>query len=116
MNKRFKRDAALVLALLVAAVAAYLLINTKNAPGTEFEITVSGETFGVYPLSVDAVINVKDLCTVTVSGGKVAITQSTCRGGDCVRRGWISLGGETAICLPNTVTVRVLGGEHDFVI
>ena len=55
--------------------------------------------------------------TITLSGGKVAITQSNCPGADCVHSGWIDAPGKSIVCLPNRVEIRVVGqADVDFVV
>ncbi len=51
---------------------------------------------------------------ITAQGGRVAVTDSNCPGGDCVAVGWISRPGQAAICLPHRLSLRVLGrGDWD---
>jgi len=55
--------------------------------------------------------------TITIKDGKVAVTESTCPGADCVHSGWISQGGRSIVCLPNKVEIRIVGQtEVDIVV
>ena len=55
--------------------------------------------------------------TVSVSGGKVRISEADCPGEDCVHSGAISSPGRSIVCLPNRVEVRITGmGDVDFVL
>ncbi len=48
---------------------------------------------------------------ITVSGGKVAVTQADCPDGYCMKRGFCS-GGAQIVCLPNRLVIR-FGGEPE---
>jgi hypothetical protein len=43
--------------------------------------------------------------------GRVRVTESTCPDKICVRTGWISRPGQSIVCLPNRVVVRIEGSE-----
>lgn len=50
-----------------------------------------------------------------IKGGAVRITQSTCPLKICIKKGWIYRQGDSIICLPNQVIIRVEGDkEQDF--
>lgn len=44
-----------------------------------------------------------------VRGGRVRFVASPCRGKQCVHSGWLSRVGDFAACLPNRVSVTLLG-------
>lgn len=52
--------------------------------------------------------------TVTIRGGKIAVTQSDCLGGDCVAQGWQE-GGRAIVCLPNRLVIRFVTDGLDAV-
>ncbi len=79
----------------------------------------NGELIRELPLSED--------CDYTVGGeyqnririreGKAKIVWSDCPGGDCVHSGAIGGGGQSIVCLPNRVELRIGGeSEVDFVV
>lgn len=49
--------------------------------------------------------------TVQVDYGKVAVVESDCPTQVCVHTGWCSQTGQTIICLPNGVEIRLVGGN-----
>jgi len=49
-----------------------------------------------------------------VLSGKIRFIESACQGKQCVHSGWIGEGGEVVSCLPNRVSIAVLGGEQRF--
>ena len=55
--------------------------------------------------------------TVKISAGKVEMSQSNCPGQDCVHSGHICRAGQSIVCLPNRVEVRIEGrSDVDFVV
>ena len=117
MNKIVLRDIILVAAVVIIAAVLLIVFNINKSDGAFFEITVNGVIYGKYSLFTNQVIDVEGLCEVCAENGEVFMKSSTCRGGDCVKSKPIKKSGQTIICLPNGVVIRVLGsGEADAVI
>ena len=51
---------------------------------------------------------------IVISQGKVRFASSPCPNQYCVHQGWLSHAGQAAICLPNRVSLELLGGEKPF--
>lgn len=47
--------------------------------------------------------------TIRVEGIKIAVIEADCPDGDCVHRGWLKRAGDTAVCLPHRLVIRVIG-------
>jgi len=45
--------------------------------------------------------------TVTVKDGKISVSDTDCPGSDCAHSGWKSRAGESIVCLPNKVEIRI---------
>lgn len=43
--------------------------------------------------------------TITISGGKIAVTQADCPGGDCLQAGWRN-SGRPIVCLPHHLVIQ----------
>ena len=110
----------LILLILLAAAVFALFLPSRNGDAAVVEIYRNGERLRAFPLNVDRQFTVEGDYTnvVTISGGKVAITESSCPGGDCVSCGWVSSAGRSIVCLPNGVEIRIVGvqSEVDFVV
>jgi hypothetical protein len=105
--------------MLAAAVFLCFLPGRRNEPGA-VEIYQDGKLIRTLSLDEDVEISVDGEYhnTVTVCGGKVAITESDCPGEDCVACGWASSSGKSIVCLPNGVEIRIVAdsGNVDFVV
>ena len=49
---------------------------------------------------------------VEIKDGKVSVTEASCKNQVCVRHGAISRTGESIVCLPNRLVVRIENGEE----
>lgn len=41
--------------------------------------------------------------------GKIAVIQADCPDKDCVKRGWLKKPGDSAVCLPHRLVIRISG-------
>ena len=72
------------------------------------------------PLSHDARLTVdgrRGATTVEVRDGRARILASSCPQKLCVRAGWLEQAGDATACVPNGVSLRLVGGDpiHDAV-
>jgi len=51
---------------------------------------------------------------IEVAPGRIRVTDSPGRRKLCVRLGWLSHAGESAVCLPNRVVVQIAGTEPTY--
>lgn len=49
-----------------------------------------------------------------VRDGQIRFIDSPCPNKLCVHTGWLSQGGESATCLPNKISVQILGSDTRF--
>ena len=109
---------AVAIAFVILAALILLLTMTLfrgKAASLRAEIRMNGEMIHEMPLGEDAEFTVDGVYTnhVSVRNGQVAITESSCPGGDCMHSGWIRENGRSIICLPNRVEIRVVGGAPE---
>ena len=117
LSLKFKwRDALIIAAALLLAAAVFLLTLPKGADGRLFaEISRNGEVVASLPLDTDAeyVVNGDYENVVTIADGSAFFSNSNCPNEDCVHTGRLTKAGQLAVCLPNGVTVRIVGEEAD---
>lgn len=111
---------AVALVVMLAVVTVFCFLPKDDSVARVAEIYLDGERIETLDLSKDQMVSIDGNYhnTVTVSGGKVAITASDCPGEDCVHSGAITAPGRSIVCLPNGVEVRVVGqsADVDFVV
>lgn len=114
MKHRF--DLLLILLLLAAAGVLFFFLR----PGGEGEyvlVTVDGREYGRCPLSEDRTLTIggEDYNILEIRDGAAAVTEANCGDHTCVRTGEIRRSGESIICLPHKVVVKIVGGEDSAV-
>ncbi|MCS4505559.1 NusG domain II-containing protein [Arhodomonas aquaeolei] len=96
--------------ILVAALHAGLTPSTANA--THAEIWVGGAHHRRVALEGESELTVHGALgetRIAVRDGRIRVLDSPGRRKLCVHAGWLARPGETAVCLPNRVTVTVEG-------
>lgn len=107
-----KNDLLLTAGVLLAALALYLLLR-PGGQGAWAVVTVDGQEWGRYPLSEDRTLTIGDEIAyniLEISDGAAAVREANCGDHTCVRTGAVSRQGETIVCLPHRLTVRIEGG------
>ena len=98
---------ALFLALVcLCALLSLPLLGGRDAAWVE--VYSGGKLVKAVSLAVDQEFTVDGHNTVTVSGGKIAVTWADCPDGYCMARGFCSSGPEI-VCLPNRLVLRFTG-------
>lgn len=116
IEKLTLRPADMILFLAIAALAAiaFSVLFFIYEAGGYAEIYVDGEMMGRYPLSEDAEITVPaegGYNVIVIKDGKADVTDADCPDGTCVRSRAVGGVGETIVCLPHKMTVRIVGKE-----
>lgn len=108
----WKRDAALIAALLVLTAAAFLWMGGRGKAGTEAVVCVSGQEIGRYALSQPGVYSLNGGTNLLqIQDGTAAVIEANCPDGLCIHQGKIRYNGQCITCLPNRLTVTIQGGE-----
>jgi hypothetical protein len=127
-----KADIILLIVLVViglAASAALSMSRTEAGKNAKVVIESNGKTYAEYSLYTDTTVTVpapkqnsadnpEHYNVVTIKGGEVSVTEASCKNQVCVKHGSISHTGETIVCLPNRLLVRIVdpeGGGYDAV-
>ncbi|MDO4167764.1 MAG: NusG domain II-containing protein [Eubacteriales bacterium] len=113
-----KQDYILIGVLLfvgIALLAGYRIFY--HTPGDQVEITIDGETYKTLPLDKDTTIEIPaedgGSNTLTIQDGYADMTQANCPDKLCIKQKKISHAGETLVCLPHKVVVKVLSADPD---
>lgn len=88
-----------------------------NGPGAEVVVISGRDVIGTYRLGDDREIKIEEgdaINIISISNGKVEMLYANCPGGDCMRQRAIDKAGQTIVCLPNKVLVKIEGGGGKF--
>lgn len=109
---RLLRDACLVLFFLVLSVFLALVIRGRESAGSRVVVAVEGVEVGSYSLLVDGKYHLNGGTNVLlVQDGSARMVDANCPDGLCVKQGAVRYTGQCITCLPNKLTVTVVGGD-----
>lgn len=107
-------DKVLIGGLVVLTLLSFPVIKHFQHEGKVVVIEVDGKLVGNFSLEEDRFIPVDGKLGTTkveIVGNGVRVLDSPCPHKLCVKSGTISKSGETLVCLPNGVVIRIEGGE-----
>ena len=111
-KKKVFADIILICILLVLALSVFLVVELTRREGAYVVVSIDGGEVCRYSLSEDGEFLLNGgTNTLVISGGKAYISQADCPDGLCVSQGKISRTGQTVVCLPNRVMLRIVGAE-----
>lgn len=103
-----------LLILTAGALSAVFTVRLKE-PASLVVITADGEPYGTYSLNEDREITVTGNGfhnVIRIENGTVRMESSDCHNQVCVEHAPISRSGESIICLPHKLVVRIEGGKE----
>jgi hypothetical protein len=111
-------DKILIGGLVIVTLLSFPAIRHFHNEGKRVVIELDGDAVGNFPLEEDRLVPVEGKLGTTwvkMAEGSVRIVDSPCPYKLCVKSGLIRRSGETLICLPNRVVVRIGGDEAEAV-
>ena len=111
-KKKVFADIILICILLVLALSVFLVVELTRREGAYVVVSIDGGEVCRYSLSEDGEFTLNGgTNTLVISGGKAYISEADGPDGLCVSQGKISRTGQTVVCLPNRVMLRIVGAE-----
>ena len=110
-----KKDLILGAGIIVIALAMLLVMQlTRGEEGNQIRVTLDGKIYGMYSLSKDQTIEVKDgdfYNRIRIEDGKAYMEEANCPDGYCEEQGKINGRTQTIVCLPHKLVVEVLDAD-----
>ena len=113
-----KNDIVLIFVLLFCAAVIWLMFSFKSSENIVAVIEKDGEIIkeiNLTQLNEELVFTVNGYNDIAVEikaeNGKIRFEKAKCDDLVCVRTGYLSKDGQTAICLPAKVSIYIKGGE-----
>ena len=107
-------DIIVIASLLLLSLIVLLVISLAKKEGAIARVEIGGEIVGEYPLDVNKEYSLNGGTNVlTIKDGAAYMTYSKCPDHTCERVGKIKFVGETIVCLPNKVSVTIIGNSDD---
>lgn len=114
MNKtKLRNDIILIVVLLAIAGLVLLIVNSLKTPGAYVSVLSDGKVIASYPITRDMEKTVytgennADYNVLSISGGYACVTDANCRDRICAEHKPIKYDGETIICLPHKLVIRI---------
>jgi hypothetical protein len=108
-----------VLVILVGLIFVGYLFKSlwHNEQAAKLQIRLGDKIYATYSLDQNRNIDIQGSLGVTrivIANGKARFASSPCPNQYCVHQGWLSHKGQAAICLPNQVSLELLGAQKPF--
>ncbi len=115
-KKSLKQDIILISAFVLIGLLILLFVFFTGQNGKSVEVSVDGKTVGLYDLNTDRKVEIQGLNGknyLVIENGEAYMEKAECPDGLCVNMGKISRQGQSIICLPNKVVVKIVGDEAE---
>ena len=109
-------DWLVILTGVIAVIFMFQQFWTFGQP-SKLKIRQGDQIFGTYDLDQTRELQIKGpagISTININQGKVRFKQSPCRNQYCVHQGWLSHAGQVAICIPNQISLQLLGKQSSY--
>ncbi|MGN1094932.1 MAG: NusG domain II-containing protein [Eubacteriales bacterium] len=110
-NKKIRNDIILVVSVIFIAAAAFLIFTLTKSEGAYAVVLKDGKETARYPLSEDIEVEIKtgkdSFNILKIENGKADMILASCPDGICVDHKPIKYNGETIVCLPNKLVIRI---------
>ena len=109
-------DIIVIASLLLLSLASLLFITLTRKEGAAVEVTVNGEVVATYSLFLNGEYELNGgTNTLVIENGAAYLSYSDCPDHTCEKRGKIRYAGQTRVCLPNKLTVTIVGKTDESV-
>jgi len=102
------------LVILIGLLCVFFLFQTQwqSAPASKVQIRLADNIIGTYSLNQKRDIHVHGPLgesLIRIDHGQARFVRSPCQNQYCVHQRWLKRAGQAAICLPNQVTLELMG-------
>ena len=108
-----KRDFILIGAILGIILVVFAATQLSKEDGASVVVKINGQKVAEYSLFVNGEYELNGGTNILqIKDGEAFLTEADCPDHLCVNQGKIRYSGETITCLPNRLTVTVVGGTE----
>lgn len=107
------------LIILLSLLGVFYLFQTlwSNEHAAKVQIRIGDKIYATYSLNQQREIHVHGKigdAVISISQGKARFAKSPCNTQYCVHQGWLTHAGQAAICLPNQISMELLGDTKPY--
>lgn len=122
MNSDFHHHKPLIgdwLIIIASIIAVIILFQTlwTNSPASQLRIRQGDKIIGTYDLNQARELHIHGPLgdsIISIAQGEVRFKQSPCNNQYCVHQGWLARAGQVAVCLPNQVSIQLIGESKPY--
>ena len=103
-NDIFLIASVIILCLIIAVIPFFF-----SSDGSSVLIYLDGELYAEKSLNENSVTDIDGLMQVVIENGKAYVKNSVCPNGACEHSAPVSSSGESIICLPNKIMIKISG-------
>lgn len=114
--KKYKIDFIIIIFFVLMAVVSIALFYLNKEEGEYVEVIVNKEIKDIFPLDENkqyTILDGKNINKIKIEDGKVWVTDASCPDKLCVKQGKIDKDGQSVICLPNKVVIKIVSDKKD---
>ena len=105
-------EAVIMGMILLGSIAAAIIMN-RSGSGSKTAVIRCGDVRHELSLGEDGLFRFDGIdAEFEVKNGKIRITQASCPDKICEKTGFIGSSGQSLICVPNKITVAVVGSDE----
>ena len=107
----------LVIAVSIVAIIVLFQQFWSFAPASQLKIRQGSQIVGTYDLNQKRELHLNGPLgesIVVINNGQARFKHSPCPNQYCVHQGWLSRAGQAAICLPNQISLQLLGAKNSY--
>lgn len=107
-------DFVIIFVLFLASFST-LYFFASGSRGAEAQLRVHGQVIRTFDLKKNQTWTYRDkdgdYNKIRIKDGEIAVIEASCKDQIDVKRGYISKVGETIVCLPHDLVIKVISGE-----
>lgn len=110
-----RNDIILIASVILLCLFSVFLFNAKKVEGGRAVVVKNGKDVASYPLSDDTEVRLENgdgYNILVIEDGYAFIKEASCPDKICVNNTKKKYNGETLVCLPNKITVKIVSSEQ----
>jgi hypothetical protein len=115
-NKPLLGDWLVIFASVFAIILMFQVFWTFEH-ASKLKIRQGNQIIGTYDLNQTRDLHIHGILgdsLISISQGKVRFKQSPCNNQYCVHQGWLNRAGQVAICIPNQISLQLIGAKSSY--
>jgi hypothetical protein len=115
-NKPLIGDWLIIFASFVAVIFTFQQLWSFEQ-ASKLKIRQGDQVIGTYDLNQRRELIIHGALgdsLISINQGKVRFKQSPCNNQYCVHQGWLSRAGQVAICIPNQISLQLIGTKNSY--